>query len=88
MAKEYSYNGLLGCVSQHKNRTTGTVIAIYNAEQAQFDTSSKWYTSCEDHNILYGHDSLAIARAHASYPEWCELCQELINKSESHKTHK
>ncbi len=79
MAKHYSYNGYLGCVSQQKNRVTGTVIGIYNAAQAQFDTSSKWYTSCEDHNMLCGHDTLKSAKSHASYPEWCEECQKLIS---------
>jgi len=39
------------------------------------DGATKWYTICDDHDQLVGHETLAMAKHHASDPlGWCEVC--------------
>lgn len=79
MSKQYSFNGLAGCVAQMKVRQTDTLVGIYHGPQAgmEEDPSIPWQTVCEVHNTLVGHPTLALARSHASDPKgWCEECRE------------
>ena len=79
----YSHNGIKGCVSQTRCRASGTTIGIYHAVQAMLDDAGgPWVTFCENHGCLCNHESLARARRHAAYPEWCEDCQHEIRKRE------
>lgn len=78
MAKQYAYNNLAGCVSQHRSRITGTLVGVYNSQQAglEDDPTAKWTTVCEDHGYLVGHRTLALAISHAPVShDWCEECK-------------
>jgi hypothetical protein len=81
--KNYGFNGLAGCVVQRKARTTGTLVGVYNSEQAglEQDSSCVWMTVCEAHNTLVGHASLQLAMGHAVDPEgWCQFCRLRNNR--------
>jgi hypothetical protein len=72
----YSTEGRKGCVQLRKAKSTGTMVGVYNCEQADLDTDDgSWATVCEDHGSIVNHDTLATARSHASAPEgWCDEC--------------
>jgi hypothetical protein len=75
--KEYSFNGLAGCVTQRRNQITRTLVGVYHASQAGLDNdpTTPWYTVCEVHNRLVGHRSLELALYHAADPRgWCGVC--------------
>jgi hypothetical protein len=79
MAKQYSHNGLAGCVAQRRNRKTRGLVGIYNCEQSGLDSdpSLPWATVCEDHGGIVCHTSLAAARSWAAVPgDWCEDCRK------------
>lgn len=80
MAKQYSANGLLGCVEQRKNRRTGTKIGLYHGLQSGIDSDPEcpWATVCEDHGFLVNHQSLANAKIAMTVPDWCEECQKIL----------
>lgn len=67
-----------GLRSAHFARETGTLILVVNAEEQGLDPgdgATKWYTICDDHAQLVGHETLALAKRHASNPlGWCEVC--------------
>jgi hypothetical protein len=76
--KEYGFNGLAGCVTQKKNRRTGSTIGVYHADQAGIDgdEASPWATVCETHNQFVTHPSLKLAIDHSAVPdEWCSECK-------------
>lgn len=77
MPRPYSHNGFAGCVQQRRNRQTGTLIGVYHGVQAglEDDPECPWCTVCEDHGSIVSHPTLALAKAHASWPEWCSDCQ-------------
>lgn len=89
LMKEYSFNGLAGCVSQSRSRitgkpmasspkATGALVGVYHGEQSgmEGDPDSPWITVCEEHHNLVGHRSLRLAKSHAVDPTmWCEDCQ-------------
>lgn len=82
-AKEYSFNGLAGCVIQRVSRETGTLVGLYQADQAgmESDPETPWATVCEEHHTLVCHTTLALAKDHLGYPtNWCEGCQEAVEK--------
>jgi len=57
------------------------MIGVYAAEQADLDPSGgPWVTVCEEHGELCNHPTLAEARNHATLPEWCESCQEHLER--------
>lgn len=69
-----------GCRYAHYAKSTGTLVTVVSAEAQGLDPGehgeTKWYTTCEDHNRLIGHATLALAKHHAPCPEgWCEVCQ-------------
>lgn len=77
-AREYSHNGLAGCVTQRKARQTGTLVGVYQANQAgmESDPETPWATVCEEHGNLVCHPTLAFAMGHAADPQgWCEDCR-------------
>ena len=80
MAKYYAFNNLAGCVTQRRNRLTGTIVGLYHAAQAgiENDPIEKWATVCEEHHTLVLHPTLALAKSHMAVPFWCEYCQAKI----------
>lgn len=81
--KEYGFNGLAGCVTQHRSRKTGVLVGLYQADQAgmESDPESPWATVCEAHNTLVCHASLSAAKNNMSDTTmWCEQCQEAEEK--------
>lgn len=79
--RQYGYDGLAGCVSRHRSRQTGTLIGIYNAEQAGLDSEgdANWYTLCEDHGESIAHRTLHLAKDFSAVPaEWCEACGDMV----------
>jgi hypothetical protein len=58
-----------------KCRRTGTQVAIYNGEEAGFDTDGgKWSMMCETHGCIVAVDTLKTARAEIGYPDdWCDV---------------
>lgn len=57
-------------------RSTGRPVSIYDGTAAELDTAGgRWQTVCEDHGFIVSHDTLRLARWHASAPEsWCGVC--------------
>ena len=84
--KEYSFNGLAGCVVQRRSRITGTLSGVYHGVQSgmENDPDIPWQTVCEDHSTLVGHSTLKLAMDHAADPSgWCEDCREALKQKES-----
>ena len=76
--RDYSYNGLAGCVMQQRNRSTGFLVGIYVGDQAgmESDPATPWVTVCEEHHTLVCHRTLDDARGFAADPKiWCEDCR-------------
>ena len=72
----YSHAGLAGCVSLQRSNQTGTIVGVYNNQQAGVDNSEPWSTVCEDHGFRCFHSTLKDARHAATDPlGWCEKCQ-------------
>lgn len=82
MGKLYDFNGLAGCVVQRRSRTTGHIVGLYEAEQAELDASSgRWATICEAHGHIVNHDTLRLALSHLGDPAgWCEACMAEENE--------
>ena len=76
--RQYSFNDLAGCVEQRRSRATGTMVGLYQAEQAGLDPDAgKWVTVCEDHSTCVNHPTLSMARHHLPDPTgWCDDCRE------------
>jgi hypothetical protein len=76
MMREYSFNGLAGCVVQQKSRETGLLVGLYHAEQAHLDAEpGPWATVCEVHGQLVNHRTLSLAKYHLANPTgWCDVC--------------
>lgn len=84
-SKYYNRDGYSGCVSRRRSRDTGTLVGVYNAVQAGMDPTHgcTWYTVCEDHGSVIGHETLSVANYHAPVPsEWCEDCMEKQKEKE------
>ena len=79
----YSFAGLDGCVVQRRAQQTGTLVGVYNSEQAglEDDMSCAWMTVCEAHGVLVGHTSMRTAVSWAADPaSWCEWCRARHNR--------
>lgn len=76
--RQYDFNSLAGCVIQRRSRISGTLVGLYQAEQAGLDPEAgRWVTVCEDHATCVNHATLAAARAHLPDPTmWCDPCRE------------
>jgi hypothetical protein len=75
--RQYSHNGLAGCVEQRRRRN-GAVVGVYNCHQSGMETdpATPWASVCEDHNTICCHSSLKLALYHAVEPDgWCEPCR-------------
>jgi Radical SAM superfamily len=84
--RDYSYNGLAGCVVQCMS-LPGVPVGLYSAEQAQFDTrGGPWVTVCEAHGTLANHRTLELAQGHLFLVDWCESCQQSLSGQESEQT--
>lgn len=73
--------GLEPMIDERKRRkASGTIVAVVNSElHPDVDPAEggPWATICEDHGGLCQHDSLGLARRHATDPVgWCPGCQE------------
>lgn len=77
--KEYSFNGLAGCVVQRKSRQTGAMVGLYYGPQS-FEVGfgeELWFTVCEEHGACVGHATQQAARSWMPEPSmWCEECQK------------
>lgn len=80
MVKQYSRNGLKGCVQQFRARATGTLVGVYHAEQAGIaaEPGSPWVTVCEEHSTMVLHSSLAQARKVHDPKAFCDACREAV----------
>ena len=69
---------LAGCRQLRFNLQTGTRVAIYNAAEAQLDTTAgAWAVVCETHGSILSVGTLGMARRHAAGPvDWCPECAE------------
>lgn len=87
--KVHCHQGVSGLVESRKNRKTGTIISVYHNGQSGLEddeTAGKYSTVCEDHGMVVCHSTLSLARSHAAYPEWCEVCQEMMFPSSNSKS--
>lgn len=75
--KRYNKHGLAGCVDRKLIRATGAPMSIYVADQAELehDPDYPWAVVCETHGTILRAETLRLARAHMSRPEWCDECQ-------------
>lgn len=74
--REYSFNGLSGCVAQHKSRESGKMVGLYHAEQAEVAADEAWITVCEAHGCMVSHATLALAFRDLPTPSsWCGVCR-------------
>lgn len=76
LAEAHDYTGFR---SAHFARSTGTLVTVVDGYEAGLESPDtggpRWFTTCEDHNRLVGHDTLVLATYHASAPEeWCGVC--------------
>ncbi len=76
--KAYNEHGLAGCVQKTRSRKTGTMVGVYNAEQAGLDTEGgPWAVICEEHDSVVNFPSITTARSWAPTPhEFCDECQK------------
>lgn len=74
-------NGIAGLRLQRRNRTTGTLVGLYDGGPAGLDTEGgRWQTVCEEHGSICSHDTYAVAADFLSHPaEWCEDCQAILD---------
>ncbi len=77
VTKIYGFNGLAGCVDQWTSRDTGTLVSVYNAEQAGLEhtVNTAWYTVCETHGNMVGTRSRMSALRTRSPLNFCDDCQ-------------
>lgn len=72
--------------ASHRNKHTGTIISIYDAEHGDSDLDSeggRWVTLCETHGMLVNHTNLRLAQEFVHAPwEWCEECNAMVNSQE------
>ncbi len=79
--RQYSFDGLAGCVVRKTTKRTGTLVGLYQAEQAGMDPEAgAWVTVCEVHHTCVNHSILSAARSHLPDPTmWCEECRQTIS---------
>jgi hypothetical protein len=75
MSRQYNFNGIAGCVVQRRSRQTRRLVGVYKADQSDLSNEMPWWTVCEDHGYLVGHDSLNLALSWSADPmTWCGVC--------------
>jgi hypothetical protein len=69
-----------GLVQMRRARETKTYVGIYRSDDAGLDDgggTTPYTTVCEEHGLNVAHETLAMARHHASNPTgWCSDCQD------------
>ena len=76
MTKQYTFNGLSGCVIQRKSRESGSLVGLYHAAQAEIAACEPWITVCELHGCMVVHATLALAIKDLPTPSsWCGVCR-------------
>lgn len=57
-------------------RQTGTFVTVYGRDELSFDDSElPWWTFCDEHERLVGHETRRAAESWAASPmTWCEVC--------------
>jgi hypothetical protein len=93
--KQYDTDGIAGLVETRRCRASGTLVSVYHNVQAKLDCGctfmngrtdhdpeqhNPFSTVCEDHGNLVIHKTLALARSHMAWPEWCEECQQIMDQ--------
>jgi len=86
MVKQYSVNGLKGCVEIRRIRATKLKVGLYYGPQAGIESELNypWVTVCEQHGSLLCHATMERAKQSIPFPDWCEACQKILYKE--HKT--
>lgn len=74
--KRYNLQGIAGLVVRSRNRSTGNVMSLYSAEQAEMDSEDPWLAVCEEHGAMVSAPTQALARESMTYPLWCEGCSD------------
>jgi len=64
-----------GLRERRVSKTTGTTVSLYNAAEAGIDSESAWVTTCDTHQTMCSHETLADARSELSHCEWCPECR-------------
>ena len=85
MDTEITQGHIAGVKFQTTQRETGTLVTVYDADVQGMDPDAgKYAVICEDHGYLVNVDTLKIAIDAARHPGWnfCDDCQELLNKKE------
>jgi hypothetical protein len=50
---------------------------LYDGIAQALDTDSgRWQTVCETHGTICSHETLALAKKHLQWGDWCEACRE------------
>lgn len=66
-------------VTSKKNRITGSqIVVVDNRSRTFVDDDQNWYTVCDTHSSLIGHETRKLAEYHAVVPEWCEECAAIM----------
>lgn len=77
-----------GLRQYRRARSTGTLVGLYNGDEAGMDTSSgdqPWSLVCEPHGFVSSFETIRSARSFASCPEqWCEVCSGDVDDEGGH----
>lgn len=79
--KQYSHNGIPGCVLKSRCGKSGARVAIFNNDQSEYgaDSDAPWSVVCIRHNFIADSRSLTVAKEMVSDSrEWCDDCQEFL----------
>ena len=69
-------------VTSKKNRITGSqIVVVDNRSKTFMDDDQNWYTVCDTHSSLVGHETRKLAEYHAVVPEWCEDCSAIMHET-------
>lgn len=73
--KQYALHGIAGLAERRRNRSTGSLMGLYAAQQSpDYDTEDPWMVVCETHGAMVSAPTKALAHESMAYPLWCEEC--------------
>lgn len=77
MTAKKNWPNYAGLRAWRKSRTTGHYVAVYDGDEAGFDTEGgRWQTVCDPHGAILSHETLSNAIAFMTETvEWCEECR-------------
>ncbi len=83
-AREHNLHGFAGLIVQRRNRLTGALIGVYQADLAgmECDPETPYATVCEDHSYIVCSRTQKLAIAAMRYPDWCEECNPKLPEEE------